>query len=189
MDKKKKQSATDTCHCYRTFEFFWLLICNIGLLVSVINNIDTNKWAIVILLSYCMVCNGIYWLLNMCKCCMYRTMICILLNQMIALVINLIIASILLSNGLIEGWPDVVISSIIGIAVIEIVLYWFPGCTLFRISGIYELYLWRYYFRHCDIYDPLMKNAPSIQETSLIVAGMRKPCSKDVESTDLIIES
>ena len=154
----KKIQQFDRCpsNWWMMIEYGGLLISNIMLLIMFINSIDESKWYNIIfsiLLIYCMVSNLIFLLMCICKKYLIWSVHKIMLNQIIALIVNLIAASIILLN--INDWSSVlVLFFIIEIVVKEclcFILHRRYKCTLFRISNIYGLYLWYYYFKHGGI--------------------------------------
>ena len=104
------------------------------------------------------------------------------MNQIIALVLNLIVASMTLIIGVINLNDIHLIwsSSLVLVFIFETIFteccsFWLgycedlEECTVFRVTNVYEFYLWRYYFAHGGIDFGYMPKPPSKQDTQFLV--------------------
>ena len=161
IEKDKNRRDEEQCMFYDwiKYEFVALLFSNIILLIMIVIDIDENNWYYILLLLYCIISNVIF-LRIIFKLLIFSATKTILLNQIISLLLNMIIPSILLNNGFIQILSPIAVLIITAEIIImdclsaisETSYCSFVGChnncTVFRMSGIYRLSSWHYYYEH-----------------------------------------
>ena len=164
------------CCCYEwiKIEFIALLMANIILLLLIIFDFDGNKrnsdWYYILSLFY-LIISDISFLWMRLKFLIWSAPRVCFWNQVISLILNAVIPSVLLKYGFNQIWsPIIVLIIVTEIAIMECIgLCFIDICTSFRISGMYRLSVWRYYFEHIP-YDIgyISRTPPSKKDTRYI---------------------